>query len=105
MALDELPFPIFYFSIRQLDEIRINDGRVSPNSQGVVRMRTQIMDDQLPLPLTIKTRSGSFRDTQLPRKGSPLTTRLDLPISLSRFSSSPPWQDAQVKPDRTRKSK
>ena len=37
MALDELPFPIFYFSIRQLDEIRINDGRRSPNTKGVVK--------------------------------------------------------------------
>ena len=29
--------PIFHFSIRQLDEIRINDGRRSPNTKGVVK--------------------------------------------------------------------
>jgi hypothetical protein len=63
------------------------------------------MDDQLSLPLTIKARFGSLRDTLLPRKRSPLTNRLDPRISQSRFSPSPPWQDAQVKPYRTKEIK
>jgi len=37
MALADYGGPIFYFSIRQLDEIRINDGRRSPNTKGVVK--------------------------------------------------------------------
>jgi hypothetical protein len=43
------------------------------------------MDDQPFIPLTIKRRPGSVRRilTQLPRIGSPLTTRLGLQISQS----------------------
>jgi len=61
------------------------------------------MDDRS-LALTIKNRtvrSPTFL-TQVPPKGTPLATHLGPPISQSRFPPSPPWQDAQVKPDRTK---
>jgi hypothetical protein len=57
------------------------------------------MDDQLSLPLTIKTGSGSVRDisdaTTPQRKFSHHTARpADNPKPIF---PSPPWQDAQVK--------
>jgi hypothetical protein len=44
---------------------------------------------------------SATRLTQLAPKGSPLTSWLGLPIGQTPVFPLPPWQDAQVKPDRT----